>query len=72
MVKSKTTMDSNQAHKILNLLNISYDNRSTIYILRHMLGDVNVHVSLVSILVQIVSQALRLKTIRIGCMLGLK
>ena len=39
-----------------------------------MLGDVNVRVSLVSILVQIVSQALRLKTIRIsiGCMLGLK
>ena len=30
-----------------------------------MLGDVNVRVSLVSILVQIVSQALRLKTIRI-------
>ena len=37
-----------------------------------MLGDVNVHVSLAFILVQIVSQALRLKTIRIGCMLGLK
>lgn len=30
-----------------------------------MLGDVNVRVSLVSILVQIVSQTLRLKTIRI-------
>ena len=30
-----------------------------------MLGDVNVHVSLAFILVQIVSQALRLKTIRI-------
>lgn len=37
-----------------------------------MLGDVNVHVSLFSVLVQMVSQALRLKTIRIGCMLGLK
>ena len=36
-----------------------------------MLGDVNVHVSLAFILVQIVSQALRLKTIRIGCILGL-
>ena len=37
-----------------------------------MLGDVNVHVSLAFILVQMVSQALRLKTIRIGCMLFLK
>ena len=37
-----------------------------------MLGDVNVHVSLAFILVQIVSQALRLKTIRIGGILGLK
>ena len=26
-------MDSNQGHKILNLLNISYDNRSIIYII---------------------------------------
>ena len=37
-----------------------------------MLEDVNVRVSLAFILVQIVSQALRLKTIRIGYMLGLK
>ena len=27
-------MDSNQYHKILNLLNISYDNRSIIYIIK--------------------------------------
>ena len=33
MVKTKTTMDTNQGHKFLNLLNISYDNRSIIYII---------------------------------------
>ena len=61
MVKTKTTMDTNQGHKFLNLLNISYDNRSISILSRHMLGDVNAHVSLVFILVQVVSQALRLK-----------
>ena len=33
LVKTKTTMDTNQGHKFLNLLNISYDNRSIIYII---------------------------------------
>ena len=33
LVKTKTTMETNQGHKFLNLLNISYDNRSIIYII---------------------------------------
>ena len=63
MVKTKTTMDTNQGHKFLNLLNISYDNRSIIYI---------IETQYVRRRKCACFSSLTPETIRIGCTLGLK